>query len=125
MKTPFAMAAPKSFAQPHPVRNLGSFAHPPAKSAHRVVKAPKPANAGYFTADGSPNYQPKVAPKQNKRFDIAVPANKQSMDMSDAKSEYQAPAMNAQFAGDKSPNPNQKGKKLPKPKSGLDYFGKL
>lgn len=122
------MAAPKSFTQSaHPVRNLGQFAHPPAQSAHRTKNVPHPPKSDRFSFNGALDYKPDGAPKQNKRFDIAVPANKNVMDASDAKSETQAPAMAAAFAGSVGSGyqARPKAKKLPKPKSGLDYFGKL
>lgn len=123
MKNAHAMAAPKFFNQVHPVRNLGKFAHPPAQSAHREKKAPALPQADRHSFNGSPDYRPSGTPKQNKRFDIATPANQQSMDASDNKSESYPGGFGADNAATSRVSGGKPVKR--KLKSGLDLFGKL
>lgn len=124
MKTPYQKAAPKFFTQAHPVRNLGNFAHPPAQSAHRTIQpVPKPRQNVVNVKD-HPDYRLGVKPKQNKRFDLAAPANQQSMDASDNKSEsYPQDFGSANAASTKRVSGGKPVKR--KLKSGLDLFGKL
>lgn len=109
---------PKPFSQSHPARNLGAYAHPPKREAHRTLATPKPQQDPLNVRD-HPDYRLNAKPKQNKRFDIAMPANSNTVDASDAKSE----SYPSGFGTTASPRLVGKKKNLAKPRSGLDIMG--
>jgi hypothetical protein len=108
---------PKPFHQ-HRIGNLGTYAHPPAKTAHRTIGAKKPQQDPVNIFD-HPDYRVKSKPKQNKRFDISTPANRNTVDFSDAKSE----SYPGGFGTTASAKLVGKRAKLAKPRSGLDIMG--
>jgi hypothetical protein len=84
---------PKPFKQKSPVGNLGKFAHPPGKSAHKTTKVPKPGGLKRVPADGE--YRPKVKHKSRQKTAMR---NQQGFDASDAKTEKVTPSKQAKKA---------------------------